>query len=562
MEGYVIDAIPYRGRIKIVLNSFREAWIKTTYPIYVITDRPDLVMQHPSVVSHEEEEWRTLSGERITLHRYELLDLEAWSYISRRTTVVNQLPTTLSLVLDRLGARPFRRVRIDEGKVLESWDPGLSFPPVKYATVITHDWYGPSETGNMFEADVNGEKQRGFLRDLDLEVDVAGCFGRACDHVKAPVKIKLEQKRSPVSIKGLIEWSYTCKTPIRELVDATIGKALTTNEAWVAFERKIVVPNKVPRVEKLRDLDELLFNDKGGLVLFPRIGCFDDAWQVDFSSMYPSLIVKHNISGETIDACNDVVTEIGHTICNSERGIVPEALSWLIRRKEALKPVDPERAEAIKWILVASFGYLGYRNSKFGKIEAYELVTYYARKTLRRALEIAQEIGIEVLHGIVDSLVIRGDAQQLMKRLEEETGLHLHSTKLKWIVLGGRRDGLPYPMRYFGMTEEGMKYKGVIRRNMPNLVRGFLESSMNILSRAETCNDLKRLMSNLLENLREYEERVVHGEPRDFVMWVKGEPYVRGVRGFYNARRGFMGRDTKYYLEYLRRTAREVLGIG
>lgn len=69
--------------------------------------------------------------------------------------------------------------------------------------------------------------------------------------------------------------------------------------------------------------------------------------------------------------------------------------------------MDPERAEAIKWILVASFGYLGYRNSKFGKIEAYELVTYYARKTLRRALEIAQEIGIEVLHGIVDSLVIR-----------------------------------------------------------------------------------------------------------------------------------------------------------
>jgi DNA polymerase I len=35
-------------------------------------------------------------------------------------------------------------------------------------------------------------------------------------------------------------------------------------------------------------------------------------------------------------------------------------------------------------MLVASFGYLGFRNSKFGKIEAYELVTYFARKTLRQ----------------------------------------------------------------------------------------------------------------------------------------------------------------------------------
>ncbi|BCS93929.1 DNA polymerase 1 [Metallosphaera sp. J1] len=562
MEGYVIDAVPYRGRLKIVLDGFREAWVRTTYPIYVMTDKPEAIMEHPSVVSHEEEDWRTLSGERVKLHRYELTDLDAWSYISRRATVVNQLPTVLSLVLDRLGARPFRKVKIEDGRIVESWDPGLSFPPVRYATVITHDWYGPAEEGGMFEAEVNGEVKRGFLRDLDLEVDVAGCFGRACDHVRAPVKIRLEHKKSPVSVKGLIEWSYTCKTPLKELVNATIGKALTTNEAWVAFERKVVVPNLVPRVEKLRDMDEMLLNDKGGLVFFPRVGCFDDAWQIDFSSMYPSLIVKYNISGETVDACDDVVTEIGHTICNRERGIVPEALSWLIGRKEALKPVDPERAEAVKWILVASFGYLGYRNSKFGKIEAYELVTYYARKTLRRAVEIAREMGVEVLHGIVDSLVVRGDAPQLVKRLEEETGLRLRSTKLKWIVLGRRRDGLPYPMRYFGMTEEGMKYKGVIRRNMPNLVKEFLESSMEILSRAESCDDLSKLRSNLVENLMEYERRVMHGEPRDFVMWIRGEPYVRGVRGFYNARDGFMGRDSEYYLEYLRRTAREVLGIG
>ena len=38
------------------------------------------------------------------------------------------------------------------------------------------------------------------------------------------------------------------------------------------------------------------------------------------------------------------------------------------------------RADAHKWSLVTSFGYLGYKNARFGKIEAHESVTAWGRE--------------------------------------------------------------------------------------------------------------------------------------------------------------------------------------
>lgn len=71
---------------------------------------------------------------------------------------------------------------------------------------------------------------------------------------------------------------------LREIAYATIGKALTTNEAWVALKRKYIVPKVVPRVEKMRTIEELEKADRGGLVIFPKFGSFNNVYQIDFSS--------------------------------------------------------------------------------------------------------------------------------------------------------------------------------------------------------------------------------------------------------------------------------------
>ncbi|TRM76217.1 hypothetical protein DJ523_01535 [Sulfolobus sp. E5] len=244
-----------------------------------------------------------------------------------------------------------------------------------------------------------------------------------------------------------------------------------------------------------------------------------------------------------------------------EKGIVPEALEWLIKRKEELKRIDEERAEAVKWILVASFGYLGYRNSKFGKIEAYELVTYFARKTLRKAIELAKEYDLEVLHGIIDSLIVRGDkVEDYMKRVEEVTGLKMKRDDMNWVIFFQNRKGMSYPMRYLGKLKKGeMKVKGMIRENMPNVIKDFLRDAVEVLSKADTCEEID--VSKLIALRDEYRKRIaLSRDPTDYVLWVKDNPLVRGVRGFYDARRGYMGRDVDYYLNYLDRVYHDLLG--
>ena len=552
VEGYLIDAKPIRGGLILYLNNFKKAFVKTTFPVYLITENPEMVMQHPAVVSYEEEEWN-YQGKKRKVYRFEVDDISAYYYIRNKLNVVNETPSVLSQTLYRLGILPFRWVSI-EGNEIKTRDD--DFPKISYATLIPLDWYGEGETGSKIKIIENGEER--VEQNPKVKVDVAECLGIACNNVEAVVKIDIKRKRSPVSIKGLIEWSYDSKVLLREIAYATIGKALTTNEAWVALKRKYIIPKVVPRVEKMRTIEELEKADRGGLVIFPKVGCFNNVYQIDFSSMYPSLIVKYNISAETVDACEDLNTEIGHSICFKEKGIVPEALEWLIKRKEELKKIDEERAEAIKWMLVASFGYLGFRNSKFGKIEAYELVTYFARKTLRQAIELAEEMGLEVLHGVIDSLSVRGNVKDYVKKLEEITGLKVKVEEFKWMIFTKNKEGFPYPTRYFGKGEE-MKVRGLIRSNMPNVVKYFLEEVLSSLSKANSCEEIN--VKEIDEIYKKYRERIVRGEPKDYVIWIDGIPYVRGIKGFYEAYNGFRGVDVFYYLNYLKRTYEEFKGF-
>jgi len=553
MEEYVLDAYPVRGGIRLLLSGFKEKVIKTTFPVYAIVDNPEIVLQHPDVKYYEEERWKTLAGKEVKLYRFEVETFNAYYYIRKRLKVVNEVPTVLSQTLFRLGIRPATSLYSEHNKKDE-------FPKISIARVVPLEWYGEALKGKVFEVQINGEVKR-FYGEPEVEVDIAECMGIACEYVKAQVKIRIERKRSPVSAKGLIEWSYISRTPLHEIAYATIGKVLTINEAWVAFKRKILIPKVVPRVEKLRKLEDIMMADKGGLVLFPQFGCFDNVYQIDFSSMYPSLIVKYNISAETVDACDDIKTEL-HSICLKEKGIVPEALEWLIKRKAELKKIDEERAEAIKWILVASFGYLGYRNSIFGKIEAYEMVTYFARKTLRKTIEIAEKRGFKVLHGIIDSLVVKGeDIEKLVEEVEKETGLKLDYKRYDWIVFTLTRDDTPYPMRYLGKREGEVIAKGLIRRNMPNIVKSFLEDSLNALSLAKNCEEVRQTRKKIRELLERYKARAMNGEPIDYVIWIKGFPYVRGIKGFYRAELGFHDVDVEYYKRYLERAYEDLVKV-
>jgi DNA polymerase I len=60
-------------------------------------------------------------------------------------------------------------------------------------------------------------------------------------------------------------------------------------------------------------------------------------------------------------------------------------------------------------MLVTCSGYTGYRNAKFGQIQVHERITETSRELLMQIKELAEDMGFEVLHCIVDCLWVVGE---------------------------------------------------------------------------------------------------------------------------------------------------------
>ncbi|BCU71471.1 DNA polymerase II [Stygiolobus caldivivus] len=558
--GYLIDARPLRSKVRLTFEKGVTTEVKTTFPVYLITDTPYSLLEHPAVEKVEEEEWYFPPDykNKGKVYRVELNDLSYYEDVVKRAERklralrVNTYPSILTQTLLRLKAYPMHLISVDNGKVaLAEQEGSLSMPELKIATVETYSWYGLSEKGEKYKLYINGEEvDSGYVKEFEFDefVDIAECMGDTCNGFKK-VTVKVDLSRAFLRARGLMEWSKLSKTLLREIRYGKIGKVVTTNVAIKALKRKYLVPHIKVNVEKPKTLDQLAKADKGGLILIPKPGCYNNVYQMDFSSFYPSIIIKYNISPETIDECDDIKTEIGHSICLKRKGVVPEALEEIVKRKEMLKDVDEERAEAVKWVLVASFGYLGYRHSRFGRIEAYELVTYFSRRNMREAMKIVQESGGKVLHAIVDSVFYQGNVD-VSRKVEESLGFKVKAEKYSWVLLTQSR-GYGVPTRYVARYPDSkVKVKGLIRENLPNVVKKFLRNAVDILSEAETCEEAREKVVEI-ELMKEGVMREI--EPKDLVVRIKDKALLRGGNGFYDADLGYSGSDLEYYREYLNR---------
>ncbi|MEM3072994.1 MAG: DNA polymerase domain-containing protein, partial [Candidatus Bathyarchaeia archaeon] len=225
-------------------------------------------------------------------------------------------------------------------------------------------------------------------------------------------------------LQGLIEVARACRIPVQRAADSTIGTCMSSLQFYSAFRRGLLIPWRKGEPEDFKTARQLLMADRGGFCFEPKIGVHENVGEIDFDSLYPTLMVKYNLSPETIncDCCLNSslrIPELGYHVCERRVGLIPEAIKPLLNKRREykrmrdeernpdLREVWDQRQAAIKWILVSSFGYLGYRNARFGRVEAHIATCALARDTLRKAFHLAEEHGFEVIHGIVDSLWLR-----------------------------------------------------------------------------------------------------------------------------------------------------------
>ena len=229
----------------------------------------------------------------------------------------------------------------------------------------------------------------------------------------------------------------------------TSGTLISSYEVYEALRQGIAVPWRKSDPEVVRRFQSLKAADRGGMMFQPRPGIYSAVSEIDFTSLYPSLIVRDNLSPETLGRPRTA-------------GFLPGVLTPLIamrletKEKKARDPRYEGLDSILKWMLVTCFGYTGYRNAKFGRIEVHEAITGSAREVLIRTREIAEEMGFTVLHGIVDCLWVQGGPVPAFKeRVEEETRLHTVVDAYEWLVFLPMADGSGAYNRYYGRRSDG-----------------------------------------------------------------------------------------------------------
>ena len=225
-------------------------------------------------------------------------------------------------------------------------------------------------------------------------------------------------------LSGLVQLARLGQIPLQQVARTSPGTLITSMQLARAVTDNILIPWRKGEPERFKTAAELLVADKGGLVFQPPVGFHTQVAEIDYASMYPTIMAIHNISPETIncDCCSEPkVPEDNYVLCRQREGLVPRTLKPILELRANLKrraktAADPAaaadfkaRQNALKWILVTCFGYLGYKNARFGRIEAHEAVTAYGRDKLLTAKEICEDAGYEVLHGLTDCLWIRQD---------------------------------------------------------------------------------------------------------------------------------------------------------
>ena len=343
------------------------------------------------------------------------------------------------------------------------------------------------------------------------------------------------------SFQGLFEIARICRAPLHTSSRSSIGTSMSSLQFYQAFKQEILIPRNKSIPEAFKSAYELLVADRGGFVYEPKVGIHDNTGEVDFSSMYPSLMVNNNISAETVlcKCCPDShlrIPELNYNICEKREGVVPKALKLVVdkrlkykRQKEKvldpkLKEMYDNRQVALKWILVTCFGYLGYRNSKFGTIDGHIGVCAFGRDAFLRAARASESRGFEVLHGIVDSLwlkkddAILEDYSSLCKQVSKDIGVPLNfEGRYKWIVF------LPSKMhpnigvlnRYYGIMESGkLKVRGleVRKRDTPKFVYDAQMEMINVFSAANNSKEFMEKISEALNVVKAFRQKLLDGE--------------------------------------------------
>jgi DNA polymerase I len=369
-----------------------------------------------------------------------------------------------------------------------------------------------------------------------------GEVGHSPARYKVPGRVIIDESNTffyeETNLDGVIDLVSRSRKPLQELAWASIGNVLTAIQICEAHDRNVLVPWNSWRHEFFKPMGTLHDADRGGFIFAPEVGLHENVHELDFSSLYPNIICTRNVSPDVIrcDCHSDRedVPEIGYAICD-EKGYLVDVLQPIIDARDEIKAEikresqcdNPDqqrldalegRSSALKWILVACFGYQGFSNAKFGRIECHEAINAFAREILLEAKTRLEEGGWRVLHGIVDSIWVtpdpnidecqRTNLDRLAREISDSTDIRLeHEAHYEWVAFVPQHNSDTGALtKYFGSVagEDEFKLRGIEarQRSTPPFVEDFQRECIERLAETRSSDAVLDHVASTIETLQ------------------------------------------------------------
>jgi len=155
----------------------------------------------------------------------------------------------------------------------------------------------------------------------------------------------------------------------------------------------------------------------GGFVYQPTPGLYENVAVFDFRSLYPTIIISHNISPSSYkcSCCYDVIAETKDWFCKKEKGFLPTVLEDIVTRRAKLKQLLKKdnnimleaQSNALKLLANSFYGYLGFAPARWYSFESAANVTALGRKYIQSVITEAEQSGFSVTYSDTDSIFLR-----------------------------------------------------------------------------------------------------------------------------------------------------------
>ncbi|MBI4441525.1 ribonuclease H-like domain-containing protein [Candidatus Woesearchaeota archaeon] len=276
-----------------------------------------------------------------------------------------------------------------------------------------------------------------------------------------------------------------------------------------ARQHRELAPNK-PEEKELEVRSRMRI--KGGYVYEPTPGLYQKIVVLDFRSLYPSIIISHNISPSSLRCacCHDSENSIAingqqYWFCTKQRGFLSIILEDIVTKradvKKRAKAAEGDekrllsaRSEALKLLSNSFYGYLGFAAARWYSLESAEATTAFGRQYIQSVIKQAEENGFSILYTDTDSIFLqlgqkgKNDAQDFQQRINDALPGMM---ELEWenfypagifVALKGTGGGAK--KRYALVDEKGqMKIRGfeMVRRNVAPIAREVQQNVLSIL---------------------------------------------------------------------------------